>query len=203
MTREEAIKLLVNATYSNEWQGNEDLTTAHNMAIEALEIVEEFEKAQIISSGRLNGRTYAYKCGLEDGKRKALEQEEYYKDLAQSYEKTIVKLAEAVTEQQPNEDCVSRQALINAFPISDTYTLDDIIATIKFQPPVTPTQRWIPVSERLPKEMGTYMTTIDYGEHGLVTGQRYYYGRGLKWNDECVIAWTPLPEPYKAEMESE
>jgi hypothetical protein len=51
--------------------------------------------------------------------------------------------------------------------------------------------------------MGTYMTTIDYGEHGLVTGQRYYYGRGLKWNDECVIAWMPLPEPYKAEMESE
>lgn len=37
MTREEAIKLLVNATYSDEWQGNEDLTTAHNMAIEALE----------------------------------------------------------------------------------------------------------------------------------------------------------------------
>ena len=65
-----------------------------------------------------------------------------------------------------------------------------------------PTQmKWIPCSERLPEEMGTYMTTIDYGEHGLVTGQRYYYGRGLKWNDECVIAWMPLPEPYKAESE--
>lgn len=37
MTNEEAIKLLVNATYSDEWQGNEDLTTAHNMAIKALE----------------------------------------------------------------------------------------------------------------------------------------------------------------------
>lgn len=36
MTREEAIKLLVNATYSDEWQGNERLTTALNMAIEAL-----------------------------------------------------------------------------------------------------------------------------------------------------------------------
>ena len=36
MTREEAIKLLVNATFSDEWQGNEDLTTAYNMAIEAL-----------------------------------------------------------------------------------------------------------------------------------------------------------------------
>lgn len=37
MTRKEAIKLLVNATYSDKWQGNEDLTTAHNMAIKALE----------------------------------------------------------------------------------------------------------------------------------------------------------------------
>ena len=73
MTREEAIKLLVNATYSDEWQGNEDLTTAHNMAIKALEMVEKFEKAQIITGGRLNGRTYAYKCGLDDGKRKALD----------------------------------------------------------------------------------------------------------------------------------
>lgn len=36
MTREEAIELLVNATYSDEWQGNDDLQTAHNMAIEAL-----------------------------------------------------------------------------------------------------------------------------------------------------------------------
>lgn len=36
MTGEEAIKMLVNATYSDEWQGNEDLTTANHMAIEAL-----------------------------------------------------------------------------------------------------------------------------------------------------------------------
>lgn len=37
MTREEAIYLLVNATYSEEWQGNEDLQTAQHMAIEALQ----------------------------------------------------------------------------------------------------------------------------------------------------------------------
>jgi uncharacterized protein (UPF0218 family) len=47
MTKEEAIKLLVNATYSDEWQGNEDLTTAHNMAIKSLEawdkVIEEIE----------------------------------------------------------------------------------------------------------------------------------------------------------------
>ncbi len=107
-------------------------------------------------------------------------------------------------------------------------SLDSAKEMLKRLPPVTPTHTetvtefadrcvecgnrygrllkqvtWIPVSERLPEEMGTYMTTIDYGEHGLVTGQRYYYGRGLKWNDECVIAWMPLPEPYNTEMECE
>lgn len=37
MTRQEAIRMLVNATYSDEWQGNEDLTTAIHMAIESLQ----------------------------------------------------------------------------------------------------------------------------------------------------------------------
>ncbi len=44
MNRAEAIKLLVNATYSEEWQGNENLTTAHNMAIKALEDMEWLAK---------------------------------------------------------------------------------------------------------------------------------------------------------------
>ena len=54
---------------------------------------------------------------------------------------------------------------------------------------------WIRISDRLPEEMGTYMTTIDYGKHGLAIGQRYYYGNGLGWDDDCVIAWMPLPKP--------
>lgn len=37
MTKAEAIELLVNATYSEEWQGNEKLTKAQHMAIEALQ----------------------------------------------------------------------------------------------------------------------------------------------------------------------
>lgn len=70
MTRKEAIAFfrdMNECTYGN--------LEAVEMAIKALETEEEFEKAQIITGGRLNGRTYAYKCGLEDGKRKALEQE--------------------------------------------------------------------------------------------------------------------------------
>ena len=61
--------------------------------------------------------------------------------------------------------------------------------------------RWIPCSERLPEYPGVYMTTLDYGKHGLTTGARYYHGKYFKWMNECVIAWMPLPEPYKAESE--
>lgn len=44
MTRKEAIKLLVNATYSDEWQGNEDLQTALHMAIDALKQAPDIDK---------------------------------------------------------------------------------------------------------------------------------------------------------------
>lgn len=64
-------------------------------------------------------------------------------------------------------------------------------------------QQWIRCSERLPEGIGTYMTTLDYGKHGLAVGQRYYHGTGLGWEDDCVIAWMFLPEPYKEETESE
>ena len=82
MTGEEAKKwlnkLLARADITDEYGDMEDMQPyeeAVNMAIKDIETVEEFEKAQIITGGRLNGRTYAYKCGLEDGIRKALERE--------------------------------------------------------------------------------------------------------------------------------
>lgn len=57
---------------------------------------------------------------------------------------------------------------------------------------------WIPISERLPED-GTYITTLD-GE--LVGQEEPFTGMcGIengKWEDEdSVIAWMPLPEPYK------
>ena len=68
---------------------------------------------------------------------------------------------------------------------------------------------WIPCSERLPEEDGQYLITVKYkhvndsyediyAEHG-----EWYDGR---WDMFCfghcgkvedIIAWMPLPEPYK------
>ena len=79
MTREEAIKVL-NALWKYENCGfsEKKIREALDMAIKSIEIIEElFERAQIITDGIIDGRAYAYKCGLEDGKRKAQEQEIY------------------------------------------------------------------------------------------------------------------------------
>ena len=60
--------------------------------------------------------------------------------------------------------------------------------------------QWIPCSERLPKEDAYYLVTLGYGS--------YEDGRDIEmiplvdgdwdWSPiEQVIAWMPLPEPYK------
>ena len=68
--------------------------------------------------------------------------------------------------------------------------VEEAVKNIEIEP------QWIPVREMLPEEIGTYMTTVDYELHGIAVEQRYYHGKGLGWDDECVIAWMPLPTPY-------
>lgn len=64
---------------------------------------------------------------------------------------------------------------------------------------------WIPVEEALPEEDGFYIATMD-GE--IVDQQEPFTGlaefENGKWIDDeddyrCVIAWRPLPEPYRPE----
>ena len=62
---------------------------------------------------------------------------------------------------------------------------------------------WIPCSERLPVERTDVLVTVKYsgfmGMHGtwIKTGHLEHYG----WDGDCcggtVVAWMPLPEPYK------
>lgn len=66
---------------------------------------------------------------------------------------------------------------------------------------------WTPVSERLP-EYRTEVLTCSSGGYIEIQSRESTYGywenqRG-DWADvDEVIAWMPLPEPYKAETESE
>lgn len=62
---------------------------------------------------------------------------------------------------------------------------------------------WTPITEGQPKLANeSYLVTLDYDELGLCIGHRIYFGND-KWDDPCVIAWQPLPEPYKKEVKND
>ena len=57
---------------------------------------------------------------------------------------------------------------------------------------------WIPVEERLPED-GTYLCTLDGELCGLNEPFTGMCGiENGRWDEEgCVIAWMPLPDPYR------
>ena len=147
-------------------------------------------------------------------------------------------------EQEPCEDAVSRSSLLNK--LDDCYKEKIKVAPdnmaegfmqveklIKQEPSVTPTQKWIPVSERLPENVRPVIVTwknndpksyYQYivGKHFTGTacyknGKWYWYssktedmlaeyGRyDSEEFDEAIecIAWLPLPKPYKESEDKE
>lgn len=72
-------------------------------------------------------------------------------------------------------------------------------------------QRWIPVTERLPEKYKDVLCCYEYFRYGdyncmFRTIDRGYYGNGV-WGGEAgqghknkVLAWMPLPEPFKGEQ---
>lgn len=80
------------------------------------------------------------------------------------------------------------------FPPEATEACDMAIEALK-----EPERKWIPVSERLPETEDKVMccTETKKGDKNIVIG---YYMEGA-WRcgmNSNVIAWQPLPEPYKA-----
>ena len=80
---------------------------------------------------------------------------------------------------------------------------------VKALPSADRPQEWIPCSERLPSENGDYLVTLENGVVkilGYSTTQRttypkgfYYIKDGFSWRQtqNPVVAWMPLPEPWK------
>ena len=71
-----------------------------------------------------------------------------------------------------------------------------------------PHGEWIPCSERLPEEIGDYLVT-DYRGNVYCSSFDYILGEkcfnyeddGYPVEDDTIVAWMPLPEPYRKEGE--
>ena len=91
--------------------------------------------------------------------------------------------------------------------------LDQIIELLSVD--VTP--KWIPCGERLPSEEGAYIVYAPTYRGGSSTAKENHGGimfskwKNSKWSIEhgyyerpnCVLAWMPLPEPYKGERKDD
>ena len=80
--------------------------------------------------------------------------------------------------------------------------VSDAVDIIRHLPPVTPQEpKWIPVSERLPKNRGFYLvSTTD-----CITIMEFISGwisQNIGLCNGYVKAWMPLPQPYKAKREA-
>lgn len=76
---------------------------------------------------------------------------------------------------------------------------DSVIRIIDEQPDAKK-DGWIPVEERMPED-GTYICTLDGELCGLEEPFTGMCGieNGIWDEPDCVIAWQPLPEPYRPE----
>lgn len=62
---------------------------------------------------------------------------------------------------------------------------------------------WIPVSERLPEKGGWYLVTTEEMKVDLA---HWFFGEGWKRghnSNSKVIAWQPIPGPYKEDKDAE
>ena len=163
-------------------------------------------------------------------------------DIQPSVEAT--KMAIKALEQEPCEDCISRQAVLDILKdkwnmFSDANdAMQESIDTIETIPSVSPQEpeagQWIPVSERLPKtdneiSINKYNVLLwiknkshPEREPNIYLGKLRHIdgddGSGNFWGVEIkpcdwtiwgwsyfdepeVIAWQPLPQPYKEDKE--
>ena len=89
------------------------------------------------------------------------------------------------------------------------YVFSSAINTIRGNLANFPTvNQWIPCSERLPDEKGEYLVTYhpcywDNVQQDIKVGIDSFRGKTswAKKKHQRVIAWQPLPEPWKGEEE--
>ena len=122
----------------------------------------------------------------------------------------ILSNIDVLVGEETCEKAVSVQDCINAIENTDCelspQAWREITNNIMSLPPVIPTQKWIPVSERLPQKKEQVLCCE---KDKVFIGCVVFECDGIPVFSESnykhfyVTAWMPLPKPYKTEMESE
>ena len=134
----------------------------------------------------------------------------------QPYEEAINMAITALSENKG--DLISRQKVLNTLDFADNALTGEERTVEKYKELLTECikvlpsnsenpNKWIPVSERLPETHLNVLLELRSGE--MLTGfkaetEPYFYRHGV---DACyiepqnVLAWMPLPKPYKEESE--
>lgn len=59
------------------------------------------------------------------------------------------------------------------------------------------TEKWIPVTERLPEGEGLYLVAVKNDHERRYSKTAWYHGHGNWFLHQTVTHWMPLPEPPK------
>ena len=105
-------------------------------------------------------------------------------------------------------DLISRQAAIDVIEAGRLTKLIDAETAVNGLKALPSAQQWIPVAERLPEPKDEVLLTMDYkGRRYVELGNIWSDGTVHTYVDEYltpdgrkyrkVIAWCPLPEPWK------
>ena len=119
-------------------------------------------------------------------------------------------LIELLPSAQPEQVCVANVTLTDEQVKEAVEKAKNAVISV-----IEPEPHWIPCSERLPEENGQYLITIKYkhvndsyedvyAEHGeWLDGKWDMFCFGHCGEVEDIIAWMPLPEPYKEERDGD
>lgn len=133
------------------------------------------------------------------------------------------KMAFKALEQEPCEDAISRQEVLYLIA-DDDLSMGQVVRGIHALPSVTSQEpRWIPVKFRpltdeekdeypdycymadcpMPDDGEEILVCTMYGgveKDECIFEDGFYLDSGYDWQTD-ILAWMPLPEPYKAESE--
>ena len=115
---------------------------------------------------------------------------------------------EPTTKNDLGVDCISRKAVLDITWQDPSYAdplnvLTEVRDKVRELPSVTPQKpKWIPVTEGLPEKDGLYLVSVK-NDHLRRYSKTCWYSDKNWFARHDVVAWQPLPQPYKAESEGE